>query len=152
MCTVKPVEAASFYTERKPLELGYWSSFFRWKDNDMKVLTHSIPLVQDGVVYGVLGISVSEDYMESLLLPNELDQGGKASYMLATTNRSQDAYTPVLSTGLIQNEISKESTLTFAEKPIGQKVYDMEGTDNRGSIHQINLYNRTSPFLPQSGI
>ena len=36
----KPVEAASFYTERKPLELGYWSSFFRWKDNDMKVLTH----------------------------------------------------------------------------------------------------------------
>ncbi|MCH1984196.1 EAL domain-containing protein [Ruminococcus sp. OA3] len=142
----KPVDAAGLYTERKPLELGYWSSFFRWKDNDVKVMTYSIPLIEDGVVYGVMGISVSEDYMETLLMPNELDQGAKASYMIATTSRSQKAYTPVLSTGLIQNEISKETTLTFAEKPVSQKVYDMEGTENCGSIHQINLYNRTSPF------
>lgn len=142
----KPVDAARLYDDRKPQELGYWSAFFRWKDNDMKVMTYSIPLVQDGEVYGVMGISVSSDYIESILPAKELEQGGKASYMIATTSRNQESYTPVLSIGLIQNEINGESTLSFSRMPIERKIYAVEDSKNCGSIHQINLYNRTSPF------
>ena len=121
----------------------------------MKVLTHPYLVGSDGVVYGVLAYrGFGRLYGVASVAKCELIRE-EGLYMLATTNRSQDfIYTPLLFPAgpwIPEREISKESTLTFAEKPIAKKVYDMKLLIERGSIHQITFTTGTT-VLPQSGI
>lgn len=71
----KPFQSAYLAEEiENPLDYGYWTSdLFLLKNDQLKALHYSIPLVlNDGTVYGVLGVELHEAYVQSLLPYTEL--------------------------------------------------------------------------------
>ena len=51
-------------TEIELKDFGYWSSPYTLYDDDTKVISYSVPLIlNDGTIYGVLGIDISLDYL-----------------------------------------------------------------------------------------
>lgn len=143
----KPAAAGEKYTDKSGSELGYWSGFFRWSPEDIKVMSYSVPLVKDGTVYGVMGITVSEDYLESMLSPQELDAGNTGSFVLARTTDGK-SYESIFSTGIVAKELAADDNkITFKNEPANGKVYQLEDAEgNYGNVQNIDMYRRTSPF------
>lgn len=143
----KPVESAQKYMEADGTQLGYWSGFYRWTPEDIQVMSYSVPLVRDGVVYGVIGATVSEDYLESMMSAQELDAGDTGSLVLARTTDGKK-YESVFSTGIVDKALAEDGNrIEFEREPVNGKVYELDGKrKNYGSVHDIDLYRRTSPY------
>ncbi|MDD3795974.1 MAG: EAL domain-containing protein [Lachnospiraceae bacterium] len=128
-------------------ELGCWSNLYRWAPNDMQMITYAVPLMSDGTVYGILGISVSVSYLETLLPYQELDQDGYGSYVLASTDTSRQIYAPLLSTGIANiyySDGAKELVLKNSTE--ASSLRKDTDTGLLGSVQELNLYRRTSPY------
>ena len=143
----KPVAAAEKYEDKTGSVLGYWSAFFRWSPEDIKVMSYSVPLVQDGTVYGVMGITVSEDYLESMMSPQELDAENTGSFVLARTTDGKE-YESIFSTGIIAKNLAEDNhIIRFKNEPANGRVSEIDdGAGNYGNVQNIDLYRRTSPY------
>lgn len=76
-----------------PAHYGYWTlSTSRWYGNENeRFLTYSQPLVlNDGTVYGVLGVELREEYLSELLPHEELVLNDEGSYALAKVEQEGD--------------------------------------------------------------
>ena len=57
------------------VDLGYWAKPFILEDSyldDHKMITYSVPLKYDGEIYGVLGVEISLDFLNSYYSTNDL--------------------------------------------------------------------------------
>ena len=53
-------------TASEKIKLGYWAVPFILEDHKMddhRMITYSLPLIHNGVVYGILGTEVSTSYL-----------------------------------------------------------------------------------------
>lgn len=70
--------------------LGYWSMPFILEDYEMdnhKMITYSVPLVNDGVIYGVVGTEVSVSYLcNTYFRVQDLNRQQTAGYAIAVDN------------------------------------------------------------------
>ena len=67
----KPYLVAKEYKDIDSKMLGYWSDLFVLENHYMDnhaMITYSFPLEYEGKIYGVLGIEVSENYLNSYIL------------------------------------------------------------------------------------
>ncbi len=81
----KPYLAAIKHSDSQMNDLGYWSRPFVLENHYMdnhKMITYSLPLMYDGVIYGVLGSEVSESYLLKYFSVQELDASLNAGYAL----------------------------------------------------------------------
>lgn len=142
-----PMESVEKYPDYEPSDLGYWSGFYKWNKNDISVLSYSMPLVEDGKAYGVLGITVSEDYLGSLLPFGELDSGNTGSYMLAVTNNGTQ-YKPMYTAGIMESEFGEDSQmLMLPREPLETKVYEVNThRESYGNVQEISSHNVGSPY------
>ena len=142
-----PMESVEKYPEFEVSDLGYWSGFYKWNKNDISVISYAMPLVEDGEAYGVLGITVSEDYLGSLLPFGELDSKNAGSYMLAVTNNGTQ-YTPMYTAGIMESEFGEAGQkLKLAREPLENKVYEVNThKESYGSVQEIGSYNVGSPY------
>lgn len=71
----------------KDKEYGYWTSQpYCLTGDNRTAISYSRPLIlEDGTVYGVLGVELLTDYVESLLPDSELSGDRQSSYMLAVS-------------------------------------------------------------------
>lgn len=80
----EPVLAARSSRSTEYQYFGYWSKMFLLGEYDSPVLTYSIPLIaDDGTVFGVMGVEVSEQQLRKLMLPTQLKGNGQNAYVLA---------------------------------------------------------------------
>lgn len=143
----EPARAARQHTQYAAKELAYWSEMFRWNKGDTRVMSCSIPLKLDGHVYGIMGITMSEDYIKSLLPYIELDNSGKATYVLATTDKELKKYDTICANGVFDNYLEENlGSFQLGGSVEGSSVSRIEGTKNWGAVHSLNLYSRNSPF------
>ena len=109
----KPFEAALAYGSVDPSVLGYWSEPFVLEDasiDNHHMITYSIPLVCNGVVYGVVGTEVSTSYLENAYFNvDELQTDGNAGYALAIKHKD-GTYEAVAGKGTLYSAISSTST------------------------------------------
>ena len=128
----------------------------------IKTITYTQPLIgSDGSVLGVMGVSLADDYLKSLLPSKELLADQSGSYMLAILDETQSQEQGLTlqkvthSGGCLspcsakrKNCFSKDSDVsgegalihTFALK-LNQKIY--------GSLQPLELYNSNAPFSHQ---
>lgn len=142
---IKTISAARTYSQYDSSDLGHWSKSFQWRENDWPLISYSMPLMdQENRVYGVIGVSVSEDYLKSLMPVKELDSGGTGAYILAKTQSNGQGASPVAASGLYRTDMFGENGL---EVPTAYKqVFDIKGTELSGTANLLNLYKRSSPF------
>lgn len=89
----KPLTAAKENIGADPVNLGYWSQAFALEDESRhgyERITYSLPLIYDNVVYGVAGVEISLDFLNTYFNLEELNENGNTGYVLAIQNGEED--------------------------------------------------------------
>ncbi len=158
-----PVRAVRSDPDLASEDAGYWGYGAMLNEDLIKTITYTQPLIgSDGSVLGVMGVSLADDYLKSLLPSKELLADQSGSYMLAILDETQSqeqglTLQKVTHSGGVfiamfgeaeellfqkDSDVSGEGALihTFALK-LNQKIY--------GSLQPLELYNSNAPFSHQ---
>ncbi len=149
----EPWKAAVENPDADAKDMGYWSSPFILGADGLdshEMITYSIPLCYDGVVYGVLGVEIAVSYLYDYLPTGELDENEEGGYMLAVVGEDGN-YTPVAGTGVLY-ELVQEAGDTFT---LADTKYDnlslienvTIGTQQiYGSAYPLKIYSTHNPY------
>ncbi len=73
---IEPVTAARKDPSRKSSYYGYWADSFVFDDgSNERIVTYSVPLIYEKVVYGVIGITLSCSRLDEMLAEDDYDKG-----------------------------------------------------------------------------
>lgn len=143
----KPYQAALEENGKLSAEAcGYWTTeAYSLTGDHQEAIAYSQPLIlPDGTVYGVLGVEILSDYLQTLLPSGELMENGRGSYMLACST-GESALTPVvLSSEIISRESLESMRFVFTDQ--GQTVMADEDNKYYGAARNIVLYSKNAPF------
>lgn len=154
----KPVLAARASFSSDIRDMGYWSLPFRFSENDLEVITYSVPLLGEmGSLLGVLGVEISLDYLRQCLPYSELhaQYGG---YLLAVEDQPGDGQIDIQSVAycgpILLSAIGSDHRVHFDSAETSHPgVFLMR--PNRGdhslygSFQPLSLYNTNTPFVSE---
>lgn len=153
----EPFQAALHMEDRLELQvsdMGYWSEPYHLNEDDLMMISYSVPLIlDDGTVYGVLGIDLSLNYLETLLPSEELKDKDSGSYLLGIKKNSDTEITNVLISGKDYTQINGDHGVTEVYSEKGREQIQ---SDNREKIYcdveNLKLYNTNTPFVKQQWV
>ena len=133
--------------------LGYWSKPFILEDfymDNHKMITYSVPLVYDKIVYGVLGIEVGVNDLAKYFPVKDLDSNLNAGFALVVDHGNGN-YEGIADEGALYDAVSRDGRDFVLEEPeqgalrlaqgatVGkQKIY--------GFVSNLELYSRNVPY------
>ena len=133
--------------------LGYWSKPFILEDfymDNHKMITYSVPLVYDKIVYGVLGIEVGVNDLTKFFQVKDLDSDLNAGFALVVDHGNGN-YEGIAGEGALYDAVSRDGRDFVLEEPeqgalrlaqgatVGkQKIY--------GFVSNLELYSRNVPY------
>lgn len=126
---------------------GYWTTeTYQLSGDNKEAIAYSQPLVlPDGTVYGVIGVELLTDYLQTLLPCDELLEQQRGSYMLVCLNERDGSLSPlVLSSESLSRQKTDGMTFAFAD-PEKTIVVDAK-QEYYGATRQLQLYSRNAPF------
>ena len=107
----EPYTAGMAHTGVDMASLGYWSMPFILEDYEMdnhKMITYSVPLVNDGVIYGVVGTEVSVSYLcNTYFRVQDLNRQQTAGYAIAVDN-GDGTYENIAGKGNLYDAVQRE--------------------------------------------
>ena len=150
---VRPFQTA--YEDDEPMgaaNYGRWTTLpYKLLGDDHEAIAYAQPLIlDDGTVYGVLGVELLESYMDTKLPWDELQNDHHGSYLLAST--TSDLRGEVLALHVTSNTGEQSVPLRNAKWELTLQrsnncwYYMMDGKQQIASIRQIGLYSRNAPF------
>jgi len=148
----KPINAAKENTDLLYKDLGYWSRPFSLSQKEIKNITYSVPLIDDNRnVYGVLGISLSLNYLDSLLDYKEIDQNGNGVYILGIDDNNNMDFQSIIGKGpRISKIIGDNTNVILKGEEVNGSIKEFKTYESQKSAYActryINLYNTTTPF------
>lgn len=130
----------------KEKEYGYWTTkAYSLAGDSRTAIAYSIPLIlEDGTVYGVLGIELLTDYVRSLLPGGELLEDDQGAYMLAAAFGEENELTPILVSGEIMG-MQEAEELSFSLLEDGESAESADGSCY-GAAKRLVLYSNNAPF------
>ncbi|MCM1267812.1 MAG: EAL domain-containing protein [Bacteroidales bacterium] len=143
----KPFEAA---LERDGLidaaTCGYWTTeTYQLSGDSKQAIAYSQPLIlSDGTVYGVIGVEILADYMNTLLPCSELAERERGSYVLACWKSDGSVKPVILSGETLDLETLEGMKLNFTD-PSMSTVADGKN-EYYGAAQRLVLYSRNAPF------
>ena len=115
-------------------------------------LCYAIPLIlEDGTVYGMVGVDLSADYLKTLLPPTEIFGGQEASYVLARMPLDPESPTTLVLDPLVASSTSAdlgiEHGTTFEAERIVDGNHEYRSSGEVYYLHKedLRLYNTNSP-------
>ena len=133
-------------------DYGRWTARpFTLPGDDRSVIAYSQPLrLSDGTVYGVIGVELLSSYVESKLPYTELQNGGKGSYLLATSLGSESG-TLVMEDVVYSGEDSllqsrSDSLLCQNVDRSGSGWIHLDDANYYVCTRSLTLYSRNAPF------
>lgn len=142
------------YTSESKLsadDYGRWTpATFRLKGDDRDALAYVQPLIlDDGTVYGVVGVELLTSYLTTQLPSNELQNADHGTYLLATTDADlkRDDVINVRTAFLTGEDADKKilQTLTLHRDGMDWKFW-LDGEEQYATLQQLELYSRNAPF------
>lgn len=142
------------YTSKSKLsaeDYGRWTpATFRLKGDDRDALAYVQPLIlDDGTVYGVVGVELLTSYLTTQLPSNELQNTDHGTYLLATTDADlkRDDVINVRTAFLTGEDADKNmpQTLTLYRDGMDWKFW-LDGEEQYATLQQLGLYSRNAPF------
>lgn len=152
-----PLHAAAQYPGVKASDLGFWSAPFQLSTDDRMLITYTQPLLDDsGKSYGVIGVEIALDYLQSQVPYTELNPEKNSGYLLAMTEDNGRTFHRVMVSGPILKALFGETdTFSFEKSSQYNSIFTAETDPNRtseevyASVQYINLYNSNTPFVHQ---
>ncbi|MDE6671073.1 MAG: GGDEF and EAL domain-containing protein [Ruminococcus sp.] len=136
-----------------PIErLGYWSRFSNINPNSAGSLKYTVPLIaDDGTVYGVLGIGLTEKTILANLPPNDF-VSASACYVLCNGTDNSDVFNICMHSGASFGRLIGSQTTLRPSGQIDEEMYNFpldSGIDAVGNIQTMNLYNSESIYVDE---
>lgn len=148
----KPFDAARRFPGISYKDLGYWARPYSLGEQESSVISYSVPLfTAEGEPYGVLGVTISMDYLRRQLPYDELATNKDAAYVLAIES-SQPGMEVLFASGpSYQTLFGNAQHLTRSEEPVHADCYSLtagEPGENTvyGCLNPLRLYNTNTPF------
>lgn len=157
-----PLHAYTSNPSLGTVNAGYWDGPVQVTENDISILTYSQPLLaSDNTCYGVLGVSISLDYLREMLPSAELSSGNSASYLLVqklSTESADPRYKIILSSGSSSKYyLGDAEEIAFSSKAVYGNIYPLKNSKDfpkdetiYGNLTPLKLYNTNTPFVNQS--
>ena len=132
---------------------GRWTtSSYCLAGDDRNAIAYSMPLIlPDGTVYGVVGVELLTDYLQTKLPFTELDEDKAGTYFIVTT--TDDAQTDGLLT--LRKTVTSGEDLVAADAPLGVlqcrrgedgNWLELDGKRYYMVLEPLQVYNRNAPF------
>lgn len=142
--TIKSAEENNTLSVEK---LGYWSGFSKIDRNSIASMKYTVPLIaDDGTVYGVLGIGLTEKTILVNLPPNDF-VSESACYVLCNGKDDEDIFNVCMHSGAAFNRLIGTQKILQPSDKIDGNMYDFNldsGIDAVGNIQVMNLYDAES--------
>ena len=132
-------------------DYGRWTpATFRLKGDDRDALAYVQPLIlDDGTVYGVVGVELLTSYLTTQLPSNELQNTDHGTYLLATTDADlkRDDVINVRTAFLTGEDADKKMPQTLTLHRDGMDwMFWLDGEEQYATLQQLGLYSRNAPF------
>lgn len=135
-------------------DYGHWtSSPYTLSGDDHSAIAYTIPLIlDDGTVYGVLGVEILESYLQALLPGTELQNDSSGTYLLGVASNSaigkDDLTVSVISASPAANAPQQSYDQTLLLKPSKRGGYQSDSPLGlcHAAVAPLTLYNRNAPF------
>lgn len=146
-----PFQEAFFNTKDfTTTDLGYWGNSYVLNGDDKEVITYSLPLINNnGLVYGVVGIDITLDYLNKLLPSNELFEGEMGSYLLAINHNDNSVIDNVFVNG---NTYSITCKTTLLKGSPEDYYIEYDGKELYGATSYLDIYNTNTPYSDQKWV
>lgn len=151
-----PVFQAAYHGngELDAADYGHWtSSPYTLSGDDHSAIAYTIPLIlDDGTVYGVLGVKILESYLQALLPGTELQNDSSGTYLLGVASNSaigkDDLTVSVVSASPAANAPQQSYDQTLLLKPSKRGGYQSDSPLGlcHAAVAPLTLYNRNAPF------
>ena len=151
-----PVFQAAYHGngELDAVDYGHWtSSPYTLSGDDHSAIAYTIPLIlDDGTVYGVLGVEILESYLQALLPGTELQNDSSGTYLLGVASNSaigkDDLTVSVVSASPAANAPQQSYDQTLLLKPSKRGGYQSDSPLGlcHAAVAPLTLYNRNAPF------
>lgn len=151
-----PVFQAAYHGngELDAADYGHWtSSPYTLSGDDHSAIAYTIPLIlDDGTVYGVLGVEILESYLQALLPGTELQNDSSGTYLLGVASNSaigkDDLTVSVISASPAANAPQQSYDQTLLFKPSKRGGYQSDSPLGlcHAAVAPLTLYNRNAPF------
>ncbi len=142
--TIKSAEENNTLSVEK---LGYWSGFSKIDRNSIASMKYTVPLIaDDGTVYGVLGIGLTEKTI-LVNLPSNDFVSESACYVLCNGKDDEDIFNVCMHSGAAFNRLIGTQKILQPSDKIDGNMYDFNldsGIDAVGNIQVMNLYDAES--------
>lgn len=149
---LRPMWNAMEQPGKSSKEYAGWSpSFYLSEGDGALTITYGMPLISDsGQVFGVMGVSLMEHYMQSILRYDELQGNKTGAYFLGITRDGGETYEKVFSNGpAYQAQMGDAKNLSGKKMSYGH-MYSMKSKNGRkeyyGSCWPLKLYDSGSSY------
>lgn len=142
------MESARNNGSGEPFTVSRWYGLTGISRSAQKSIKFSVPLKADGVVYGVLGIGITEKFVADMF-PTYDNIDNEICYILASDLDNDGVYEPQMHLGPIYDRVVRDTTSLSREHRIEGEIYDFNHNSNintLGNIQDIELYNPASVF------
>lgn len=149
----KPYIVACENKDTDMTNLGYWSKPFILEEHYMdahKMITYSVPLIYDNVIYGIVGMEASLSYINTFFPASDLDINLNSGYALVLENEN-DRFEIITGNGILYDAVVRDSASEKEEferisnlykiknsKVGGQKIYAVKS--------KLELYINNAPY------
>lgn len=132
--------------------LGYWSRPFRLTENDLPIITYSMPLFDaSNQLKGIIGIEVTLNYFTDFFPASDLQPKDSLGYLIAFRDSESDALTPIVTEGALQKRMIQDSSaLELRPVDVNRMIYELENHLGKETIYacveKVGLYQLNTPF------
>ena len=144
----KPLRTAQENSDLTQNDLGYWSRFSKASPASTPSMKYSLPLIaQDGTVYGVLGIGLTENTVLSNIPAYDF-LSETACYVLGYRDSSTN-YDILIHSGFSYDTLLGNADTLHIRSKEEDGIYSFDtvtGVDLVGSVQYMEMYDRNSPY------
>ncbi len=149
----KPYIAALNNKTANMNNLAYWAEPFILEDSSIdnhQMITYSVPLVYDDVVYGIMGIEVSVSYLRNYFPVKDLEKDSGAGYIVALDN-GDGTYSPITGNGVLYETINRKEDSFTLDGTETKNLYCVEdvvmGSQKIYALKSdLNIYSNNVPY------
>ena len=114
-------------------------------------LTYSMPLMlEDGTLYGVLGVELLDDYVGDSLPYDELGFGTDGTYMLALFDKGTNRATLKMVSG--KTRLRRGETIALTPGKDGSYAFEQDGKKIVTQMDRLTVYDMYAPFASETWV
>ena len=116
----------------------------------MKVISYSVPLIlNDGTIYGVLGIDISLDYLQQQLPSDELIDNDQGSYLIGIEGEKLGTFRNVIINGMIYSQMAGNRQTTEIVENKDDHIVKNQDKVMYCDAEYLDLYGENTEFSSQ---